>query len=100
MRSLAPVTATVRIRVVREVPTRQRLGVPPVRRFEILAEDVRGQAVNIDRYVSLTTLDQWKASLCDQAMKVDLPLVVTFQDTGYFDKTIVAIERPTQQGAA
>lgn len=88
-----PERALLTIYRVHESPT--RTGQP---RFTIDAQRVDSDLFT--RYVSLTTLDQWRASLCDQAMKVELPLVVTFRDDGYFDKTIVAIERPTPQGAA
>jgi len=96
MRSLEKHTDLVTITNVHETPVKNRLGVTPMRRFEIQAarttDDPAGGAW--DKHLSFSTLDQWKASLCDQALKAGLTLKVTYRPTGYWDHDLLNVERP------
>lgn len=87
MRSSAPQSALVRITRVTESKTRRG-----DRRFLIEAERVNSEPC--DRFLSLTTLNQWIASVCDQAWKAGLSLSVMYRDTGYFDKDLMVVKRP------
>lgn len=91
-----PHTALVTITNVHETPVKTRLGTLPMRRFEIQAakttDDPEGGSWN--KHLSFTTLDQWKASICDQAQKQGLQLKVTYRPTGYWDHDLLAVERP------
>ena len=92
----APQTDLVTITNVHETPVKNRLGTVPMRRFEIQAakttDDPEGGS--FQKHLSLTTLDQWKASICDQALKAGLVLRVTYRPTGYWDHDLLAVERP------
>ena len=85
----SPREAIVTISYVQETLTKGGL-----RRFLIGAELAGGTEhfpVLSDRYLSFTTLDQWKASLADQAHKQGFPVRVTYRATGYFDAHLVTI---------
>ena len=84
----SPREAIVTISYVQETLTKSGL-----RRFLIGAE-LAGSGEHFpvlsDRYLSFTTLDQWKASLCDQYRKSGQPLKVSYRATGYFDQQLVS----------
>lgn len=96
MTSKAPQTAVVTITNVHETPVRNPIGTLPLRRFAIQASKVDDDpdGGRWDAHLSLSTLDQWKASLCDQAMKAGLELRVTYRPTGYWDDDLLSVERP------
>jgi hypothetical protein len=78
--------AVVTIDYVKETVTRGGL-----RRFEIGAENVVGQSLG-ERLIGLTTLDQWKASLCQQAKEKGLRLHIKYRETIYFDAALLFVE--------
>lgn len=82
-------SATVTISYVHETVTKGGL-----RRFEIGAQRTNADQSGplADRYLSFTTLNQWKASLCSQSKEKGFPLSVTFRSTGYFDSDLVSVE--------
>ncbi len=87
-------SATVIIQSVRESRTKGTVWRPEgQRRFTIVATYPNGD-------VGLTTLDAWKASLCDQARMKGQRVAITFRDTGFFDKSLVSVELAKQKETA
>lgn len=85
MKDLKPYAATVSIRYVQETVTKGGL-----RRFTIGAE--RDGTTLAERYLSFTTLNAWKASLCSQAKDQGFQLSVKYRDTGFFDADLLFVE--------
>lgn len=95
--SLSEATVTIySVRESRTKPTHQR----PAgwRRFLIGAERTSGELLT--KAITLTTLDPWKASLCDQARQSGRTVRIAFRDTGYFDADLVSVEIVTSQVSA
>lgn len=84
---MKPEAAIVTIHSVREEATRN----PQYRRFLITAEQTTG-ASSGERVLGLTTLDEWKASLCRQSKLKGFPLAITYRATGYFDRDLLSVE--------
>lgn len=85
--------AIVTIAYVQESPTKGGL-----RRFLIGAER-EGDTLS-ERYLSFTTLDQFKASLCERHKVSGVPLAVKFRATGYFDYNLLWVGPVTQEATA
>lgn len=81
--------ATVTIDYVQESVTKGGL-----RRFLIGATRAETTPVDplADRVLSFTTLNQWKAALCDQAQKSGATLLVKYRLTRYFDADLLHVE--------
>lgn len=86
-------TATVTIQYVEESRTRATWNRPDgLRRFVIGASKVpEGETLGETR-LSFTTLDPWKASLCQQARDKHLTLFVKYQLTRFFDANLLHVE--------
>ncbi len=78
--------AIVTIKYVEERPTKGGL-----RSFLIGAENVVGQSLG-ERVIGLTTLDQWKASLCASAKDKGLKLHIKYRETRFFDASLLFVE--------
>ncbi len=82
----------VTIQYVNESRTRGSWGHPDgLRRFVIGAEKTTGQSLSETR-LSFSTLDPWKASLCQRARDEHLMLRVKYQMTRYFDANLLHVE--------
>lgn len=87
-------TATVTIQYVDESRTRGTWHSPSgLRRFVIGAEKTDGEG--FEKRVSFTTLDPWKASLCQRARDQHLTLSVKYQLTRFFDANLLHVELAT-----
>lgn len=85
-------TATITIQYVEESRTRGNWARPDgLRRFVIGAEKTTGESLG-ERLISFTTLDPWKASLCQQARDKHLTLFVKYQLTRFFDANLLHVE--------
>lgn len=86
-------TAIVTIQYVQESRTRGNWQSPSgLRRFVIGAErEPTGNTLEETR-LSFSTLDPWKASLCQQAREKHLTLRVKYQLTRYFDANLLHVE--------
>lgn len=82
--NITPHEAIVRIAYVDESRTRGTWHNPHGRRrFVIGAEKTEGEGLT--RHISFSTLDPWKASLCQQARDKHFPVAVKYRGTRYFD---------------
>ncbi len=83
---------TVTIQYVNESRTRGTWGHPDgLRRFVIGAEKTTGQSLSETR-LSFSTLDPFKASLCQRARDQHLTVRVKYQLTRYFDANLLQVE--------
>ncbi len=84
--------ATVTIQYVNESRTRGTWARPDgLRRFVIGASRTTGESLG-ERLINFTTLDTWKASLCQQARDKGLTLQVKYQLTRFFDANLLHVE--------
>lgn len=91
---MRPLTETVTISSIESATVRGGFT-----RYTILAE--RGESVGrLDHWLSLTTLNDLRAAACERAKATDTPVTVTYRDTGYFDRDLVAVEFPEQAVAS
>lgn len=65
-------------------------------RFTILAEKTEAETGRFDHWLSFTTLNQFMASLCEQARTKGVPVQVTYRTSGYFDYDLVGVELVAQ----
>lgn len=92
-------TAIVSIKYVSESRTKGTYQQPEgLRRFVIGAEKTLGDSLG-ERLLGLTTVDQFKASLCRQACDQDFLVRIKYQDTRYFDKNLLYVELATDEQA-
>lgn len=89
---LKPYEAIVTITYVKESRTKGTWAHPDGRRrFVIGAEKVDGNSLG-ERLIGLTTLDAWRASLCDQARQQGRKLKVIYRKTRFFDCDLLHVE--------
>lgn len=96
IRNIGPQSALVTIQYVNESRTKAFPQYPEgKRRFVIGAERTTGDSL-MERLISLTTLDEWQASLCEQARSKGMVLAIKFRETRYFDRDLLWVGQPEE----
>ena len=83
---MRPLSARVTIASVSSAPVRGGFT-----RFTVAAERVENTG-RMDHWLTFTTLNDFKASLCLRARETGVPLDVTYRSTGYFDADLLSAE--------
>ncbi len=90
--NLKPQDAIVTVQYVGESRTKGTWQRPEgLRRFVIGAEKTTGNSSG-ERVLGLTTLDAWKATLCQRARDKGLRLHIKYRETRYFDADLLFVE--------
>lgn len=88
-------TATVLVRTVARLPQKRSDAI----RWVFMGTVLRS-ATDTRPFVSVTTFDHWRASLCQRAYELDQPITWTYHRTKYFDDTLDAVEFPVKESHA